>query len=117
MFCNQCGGKLTPNAIICPKCGASTSAKKPAATNNVNDKGGCLWMILGYLLGFISLILFFVWRGERPLRAKSMLIGFLVQIILDLVVAIVLIILFVVFRAEITDFFTGLFSSGAMLLF
>ena len=88
MFCKQCGQQLALNAIICQKCGAATGSNMSANNMGINrggaradDRGGCLWLFLGYMLGWISLILYFVWRHEYPLRAKAILMGFIIEVV------------------------------------
>ncbi len=46
------------------------------------DKGGCLWGGLGFLIPIIGLILFLVWHNERPNTAKSCGIGALIGFII-----------------------------------
>jgi len=94
MFCKQCGANIPHGAVVCARCATkvdmsqlTTNGKKP-----VEDKGGCLWMILGFLFGvtlFIPLLMFFAWKNERPLRAKSVLIGYLLSIIVGLTLLVI----------------------------
>ncbi|MDE7404928.1 MAG: hypothetical protein K2M81_07475 [Lachnospiraceae bacterium] len=50
--------------------------------NNVNDNGGLLWGLLGCCIPIVGLILFLVWKDQKPKTAKSAGIGALVSVIL-----------------------------------
>ena len=52
---------------------------------NPNDKGGFLWGLLGCCVPIAGLILFLVWRGEKPKTAKAAGIGALVSAIASVV--------------------------------
>jgi len=98
MFCKQCGGQLAPNAIICPKCGAAVTQNNAGAAKPA-DSGGCLWLFIGFLLGWISLILYFVWRHEYPIRAKTVLIGWIIEMVIGLFIAVVVLVIIIVLFA------------------
>lgn len=49
-----------------------------------NDKGGLLWVLLGCCIPIVGLILFLIWRNDRPQTAKSIGIGTLVGIAIAL---------------------------------
>lgn len=57
--------------------------------NNINtysnnggseEKGGILWGILGCCIPLVGLILFLVWKSDKPMSAKSAGIGALVGV-------------------------------------
>ncbi|MGI5874455.1 MAG: zinc-ribbon domain-containing protein [Bacillota bacterium] len=50
------------------------------AQNNVNDKGGFGWGLLGCCIPIVGLILFLVWKGDKPQTAKAAGIGALVGV-------------------------------------
>ena len=50
--------------------------------NNANDKGGFLWGLLGCCIPIAGLILFLVWKDQKPKTAKAAGIGALVSVIL-----------------------------------
>lgn len=50
--------------------------------NNVNDNGGFLWGLLGCCIPIVGLILFLVWKDQKPKTAKAAGIGALVSVIL-----------------------------------
>ena len=79
MFCNKCGESISTQAEICPKCGVR--AKNPAAQDQPNWGVNILSLCCVPLVG---IILFFVWKNEKPVAAKSALIFGLIPIILGL---------------------------------
>ncbi|MDE7445791.1 MAG: hypothetical protein K2N15_08850 [Lachnospiraceae bacterium] len=50
--------------------------------NNVNDNGGFLWGLLGCCIPIVGLVLFLVWKDQKPKTAKAAGIGALVSVIL-----------------------------------
>lgn len=53
--------------------------------NNVQDNGGFLWGLLGFCIPIVGLILFLVWKNDKPRTAKAAGIGALVSVILGVV--------------------------------
>lgn len=68
----------------CPKCGVPV--KNATAPDDAPSTG---FAVLGFLFPIIGLILYLVWKRERPLRAKSAgkgaLIGFIVGIVFSII--------------------------------
>ena len=79
MFCNNCGESISTQAEICPKCGVR--AKNPVTPDQPNWGVNILSLCCIPLVG---IILFFVWKKEKPVAAKSALIFGLIPIILGL---------------------------------
>lgn len=50
--------------------------------NNVNDNGGILWGLLGCCIPIVGLILFLVWKDQKPNTAKSAGIGAIVGVVI-----------------------------------
>ena len=53
---------------------------------NPNDRGGFLWGLLGCCIPVVGLVLFLVWRDEKPKTAKAAGIGALVSVILTILI-------------------------------
>lgn len=49
--------------------------------NNVNDNGGFLWGLLGCCIPIVGLVLFLVWKDQKPKTAKAAGIGALISVI------------------------------------
>lgn len=57
--------------------------------NNVNDNGGFLWGLLGCCIPVVGLILFLVWKDQKPNTAKAAGIGALVGVISGIVLYVI----------------------------
>lgn len=87
MFCKNCGSEIDDNAYVCPNCGAKVKEDE-AEIKSSNDNGSKVgWGILSFLIPLVGLILFCVWRTERPKTAKVCGIAALVGFILNFVFA------------------------------
>ena len=53
---------------------------------NPKDRGGFLWGLLGCCIPVVGLVLFLVWRDEKPKTAKAAVIGALVSVILTILI-------------------------------
>ena len=49
---------------------------------NSNDNGGFLWGLLGFCIPIVGLVLFLVWKDQKPKTAKAAGIGALISVIL-----------------------------------
>lgn len=76
MYCKNCGSEVEDHQDVCLKCGTST---KSAPT--VVDNGGFGWGLLGFCVPLAGLILYLVWKQERPKTSKSAGIGALISLI------------------------------------
>lgn len=61
--------------------------------NVVEDKGGFLWGLLGCCIPIVGLVLFLVWKDQKPKTAKAAGIGALVFVILMAVYYVAMIVL------------------------
>ena len=59
--------------------------------NNVQDNGGFLWGLLGFCIPVVGLILFLIWKDQKPKTAKAAGIGALVSVIIYVVAYILII--------------------------
>lgn len=92
MFCSRCGAKLPEGSEFCSECGNSL---KETTKNEVKESSGSsfLWGILGFFVPIAGLILYLVWKQERPSDAKAAGIGALTWLIVYIVL-IILVFLF-----------------------
>lgn len=102
MICKNCGTIINDESSrFCPNCGAplEVQGQEPGYQNGgyqqppvyqqpyyqqpaPEDRGGCLWGGLGFLIPLAGLILYLVWRTERPNTAKACGVGALVGVII-----------------------------------
>ena len=88
-FCSHCGTQMDDTAAVCPNCGQAQEAR-PAGTNanyhyNPNyqgsvDSGSIGWGVLGCCIPLAGLILFLVWKDQKPKTAKMAGIGALISV-------------------------------------
>jgi len=87
-YCQHCGAEANENQDVCLSCGKAI--KQTAA----NDTGGFGWGFLGFCLPLVGLILYLVWKSDRPKNARSAgigaLIGVGVQVISWIVYAVIM---------------------------
>lgn len=87
MYCENCGAEISKEAYICPKCGVKVKKEE----NNDEDKPNVGLNILSLFFPIIGLILYFVWKNETPIRAKSVLtyclIGWGIGIFFNIIIA------------------------------
>ena len=76
-YCKRCGFPIAYVAATCPSCGAYQNNGP-----EVVDNGGIGWGILGCCIPIAGLVLFLVWKDQRPRTAKAAGIGALVSVIL-----------------------------------
>ncbi len=105
-FCKNCGAQIDDNATSCPSCGAAQNNNPNPAPNYNNynpnynpnpnptvDNGGIGWGILGCCIPLVGLILFLVWKDQKPRTAKSAGIGALVGVGLGVIYYILVIVI------------------------
>lgn len=120
MYCRNCGTALEDNAVICTKCGVAVtppapppySAQQPYQNpyyNNYNqqpyrqpnqeeDRPSTGFNALAFFFPVVGLILFLVWKDQKPLCARSIgkwaLIGFIASVVLTIVSVVLSIFIF-----------------------
>lgn len=83
MFCPKCGAKLPKNSEYCVECGSSLGEENNVVSNsNVSNEASTtspfVWGILGFFVPIAGLILFIMWKQDRPKDAKYAGIGALI---------------------------------------
>lgn len=87
-YCSNCGNEMGFNQDVCLNCGHMNNKHNH---NNVavNDPGGFTYFLLGFCVPIAGLILFFVWKPDKPKTAKIAGIGALVSTILTVILYII----------------------------
>lgn len=84
MHCKNCGQKIDEEMIYCPYCGVNTTIDNSA---NISDAPSVGFGLLGFFIPLVGLILYLVYEGKQPKRAKSAgkgaLIGFILKIVIS----------------------------------
>lgn len=84
-FCKTCGNQISDQAVMCPMCGTMVSAPIPSQARPQRSSGNIGWAILGFFIPLAGLILFLVWRNDRPGDAKMAGIGALIGFVLNII--------------------------------
>lgn len=87
-FCKNCGKEIDDAAVVCPNCGVQQEQLKAD-----QDSGSIGWGILGCCIPLVGLILFLVWKDQKPKTAKAAGIGALVCVIAYVVLYILMAVL------------------------
>ena len=106
MFCKNCGKEIDNNAYICPNCGVKVHDEEAERReqNAQADSGSKVgWGILSFFIPLVGLILFIVWRNDRPQTAKVCGICALVSFGLSILSSIL-------FTAVLAPIFAGLLA-------
>lgn len=90
-YCPNCGNEVNKEQDVCLNCG---KALKNIPT--ANDDGGAIWLVVGLFVPVVGLILYLIWKDERPLSAKQAGKGALISVIAGVVLAIVSIIIMII---------------------
>ncbi|MBQ2774654.1 MAG: zinc ribbon domain-containing protein [Clostridia bacterium] len=134
MFCKNCGKEIQESFKHCPFCGDEvSSAEKPAVNTvpqqtapqqpqeEVSNLGGM--KVLGFFLGLfgpctlitpiVSLVLYLVWRDDKPKTASAIgrftIIGLIVGFVILIAVAAIFAVLFAVHATHsIFSFFSDI---------
>lgn len=94
-YCTNCGNKIDDDDVFCIKCGVKL---KDEVCNY--DKGGFGWGLLGFFVPIAGLILFLMWKNDKPKTAKAAGIGSLIFLIFYIVLIIFFIVFISSFRAN-----------------
>lgn len=80
-FCQHCGGEVHSDAAICVHCGRTLQqVQQPSTLSSIQDEGGFLWGLLGFLVPVAGLVIYLIWKQERPNNARAAGIGALVNV-------------------------------------
>ena len=121
MKCTNCNVSVSKDALYCPNCGAKVEIKEEKQTKNEEKKenevtviepvktttqsssNSFWWGVLGFFIPLAGLILFLVWKTERPSDSKAAGIGALISVCIN------------IFITFITIFFifVGIFSAAS----
>lgn len=97
MFCKNCGQQIDDKADVCIHCGVSTSTNESSV--NVPDNPSHLPGVLGCCFPIVGIILYFVWKDNKPLSAKLVIKWTLAGIAINIVFFILYILLIIIANA------------------
>lgn len=100
-YCKFCGNRINADAEICNYCG-----KRLKPSVNISDSGSFGWGVLGFFQPLIGLILYLVWKDEKPNNARIAGKGALISVILNVLFGVVAFIVYFFFLFSYTSFDT-----------
>lgn len=80
VFCRHCGTEIDDKAVICPHCGVQQKS-----LSEETDTGGFGWGALGFFVPVAGLVLYLMWKQEKPKSAKAAGLGALISTIIGVV--------------------------------
>ncbi len=79
-FCKKCGAQIDDEAVVCPSCGVEVEKKAEVQKGQEKSFG---YGLLGFCIPVVGLILYLVWKQEKPGYAKSSGIGAIIGAIIS----------------------------------
>ncbi len=80
-YCPNCGTQLNENQEVCLQCGKVITESNNSTSS---DTGGFGWGLLGFCIPLVGLILYIVWKEEKPITAKAVGIGAIIGFVLSI---------------------------------
>ncbi len=75
-YCRTCGTEIGPNMTTCPSCGASQNI-----SGGSSDSGSFGWTVLGCCIPIVGLVLWLVWKNDKPETAKAAGMGVVIYLV------------------------------------
>ena len=67
MYCKNCGKQIDDKAVLCVHCGVM----QKEINKKLDDNGGVEWSLIGFFIPIAGLILYLIWKEEKPNNAKA----------------------------------------------
>jgi uncharacterized membrane protein YvbJ len=93
-YCSKCGKEIMDEAVICPGCGCaqennvqgnSVPQIKEALSDIQKEAwSNSGWLLLGFFIPIVGLILYLVWKETSPSKAKAAGYGALIGFVISL---------------------------------
>lgn len=78
MYCSKCGAKIEEKSEFCSECGNQLKEVKNTNQEVSESSSSIGWGVLGFFVPLAGLILYLVWKNDRPYDAKAAGIGALI---------------------------------------
>ena len=93
-YCSKCGNEKEYPYGKCPECGFQPPHPDNVRGQAYNDEGGFLWSLLGFCVPIIGLILYLIWKDEKPNTALAAGKGALAYVIFAAVLLVLYVVIF-----------------------
>lgn len=95
MICKKCGKEFEDGLKVCPHCDefveeANEVVEVAEEEKEKKDSGSIWWGVLGFCIPLVGLILWLVWKGDKPKCARKSGIGALISVILGIVAYVIM---------------------------
>ena len=87
MYCQYCGKEINDQADVCLGCGCAVRTRQKSTERDSNSVG---WWWLGFFFPLVGLVLWIVWGGDTPIRAKRIGWGALVGVIVSVALVVLI---------------------------
>lgn len=81
-FCSNCGSPVDENQDVCLNCGKSLNYSSKQKNVMVEKGNTTIFGVLGFFIPLAGLILFVLWKDERPKAGKAAITGAVIGFIL-----------------------------------
>ncbi len=78
MFCKECQKFVPDNKTECPYCNGTEFEQKEIKV--VHDAPSTIWWFICFVVPFLGLVLYILWKRKYSQRADSCLYAFLTQV-------------------------------------
>lgn len=98
MFCPGCGKEIKNDDTFCPYCGLWFYNRNMIPQNAgvmPNDSPSLLFAFIGFLFPLIGLILFLIYEGKSPKKAKSAGKGAITNVIIKVIFIVIICLVFI----------------------
>ena len=98
MFCSGCGKEIKNDDTFCPYCGLRFYNRNMIPQNAgvmPNDSPSLLFAFIGFLFPLIGLILFLIYEGKSPKKAKSAGKGAITNVIIKVIFIVIICLVFI----------------------
>ncbi len=110
-YCSECGKKLPENAVLCPYCATAVPKGEESPKNRWNYKeetsenhSHMFFGLISLFVPIVGLIIYVMWKEERPKDAKWAGIGAILGVIFEIAFPILLAILAGIFHFSIFSY-------------
>lgn len=96
-YCQNCGSAMVNEDAVCPQCGISQVPVTEPIQRDDDEGSKIGYGILGFFIPVVGLVLYILWKKEKPATAKAAGKGALISFVLGIVFYIVVMVCSIMF--------------------